>query len=184
MFTIYFILNDVNDKVYVGQTATTTKLRFQRHTETSPKIKTRFKKALTKYGKEHFRIHEIGQFETREEVNHAEKLWILLLRSSEPQLGYNSTLGGENSFIPNDETRSKMRLSKLGENNNFYGRKHTAQSREKTSKSMKGNPRSPETRKKIGLAFVGKPLSKEHCDKKRVSALAYWEKRRAQEQAA
>lgn len=183
MYTIYVITNLVNGKVYVGQTTKTGKERFQSHWWSRGK-KDYFHYALNKHKREDWTVQDITVFETREEVNNAEKLWILLLRSSEKKLGYNSTLGGEYGAIPNEETRAKIgaassqrtptletrqRMSEAhsGEKNHFFGKKHDPEMIEATKKVLSeklsgegnywfGKQLSPEHKAKLSLVRKGK----------------------------
>ncbi len=52
--------------------------------------------------------------------------------------GYNLTEGGEGN-IPCDETRAKISAATSGENNPFFGKRHTAESLAKMSVSHQGN---------------------------------------------
>ena len=55
---IYKIVNDINDKVYVGQTIRTLVQRFQKHCSYSDDVNhtMAIKKAIHKYGRDHFKI--------------------------------------------------------------------------------------------------------------------------------
>ena len=51
---IYKVTNDVNDKVYIGQTIRTVEQRFNQHIKDSKKRDCYFHRAMNKYGCEHF----------------------------------------------------------------------------------------------------------------------------------
>jgi cytochrome c553 len=81
---------------------------------------------------------------------------------------------------PSEETREKMRLAKLGENNHNFGKKFSEETRAKLSASMMGRnvgvPRPEHVRKAIGDAHrgekhhnFGKPLSDELKEKIRIA---------------
>jgi hypothetical protein len=53
-------------------------------------------------------VQELGRYNTLEETNNAESLWILLLRSFDNSIGYNTTFGGQNGGKPTEETRAKI----------------------------------------------------------------------------
>lgn len=95
---IYKIINDINDKVYVGQTWKSLKERFQRHCSKAddPNNVMVIKKAIFKYGKEHFKIVLLEEIEdcTQEKLNEREIFWIDYYDSYNK--GYNSTKGGQN----------------------------------------------------------------------------------------
>jgi hypothetical protein len=65
--------------------------------------------AFQKYGWDAF-DHQIivSNLETQEEMDNLEKVWIILLRSSERKFGYNLRLGGS-SGRPSPETIEKLR---------------------------------------------------------------------------
>lgn len=89
---IYKIYNDINNKVYIGQTSSTIEERFKQHLK---KINSVDKKtyplynAMRKYGIEHFFIEQI---EETDDLNAREIYWIKQFDSYNN--GYNATLGG------------------------------------------------------------------------------------------
>ena len=94
MGRIYKITNDINNKVYIGQTIKTLTKRWQQHKCNS--TKEYFKqivlyKAFKKYGIEHFHIEEIEEVEN-DLLDEREKYWIRCYDSYNQ--GYNSTIGG------------------------------------------------------------------------------------------
>ena len=91
---IYKITNDVNNKVYIGQTVKTIKKRWQQHQCNSKKeyfSQIVLYKAMNKYGLEHFHIEEIENVENNM-LDEREKYWIKYYNSYNN--GYNSTIGG------------------------------------------------------------------------------------------
>lgn len=79
---IYIIKNTVSDKVYVGQTKVSLKLRFQNHLSAARNGKDYIiGKAIRKYGEDKFYIELLEEC-TVEELNEREKYWIasLILR--------------------------------------------------------------------------------------------------------
>lgn len=98
---IYKIVNDINDKVYIGQTKRSLSIRFQQHLS-----KTRHKednsilhKAIEKYGCDSFYIKEVSFVEQEteqllfEKLNELEKFYISKYNSISPY-GYNILTGG------------------------------------------------------------------------------------------
>lgn len=90
---IYIIKNDLNNKVYIGQ-STNSKRRFQGHCKPSAAAKENeyLGKAIQYYGKEHF-WYEILESQV-ENYNEREKYWISFYNSIVPN-GYNILNGGE-----------------------------------------------------------------------------------------
>lgn len=73
---IYIIRNRINDKVYIGQTKVSLKLRFQNHLSASRKGKDYIiGKAIRKYGESNFYIELLEEC-TIEELNNREQYWI------------------------------------------------------------------------------------------------------------
>ena len=95
---IYKITNNINGKVYVGQTTKTLTERFKKHcwgtTENDQyHLNMAIKKAIRKYGKENFTIELIEEVETSK-LDEREVYWISYYDSYNN--GYNCTLGGQN----------------------------------------------------------------------------------------
>ena len=99
---IYKITNDINDKVYIGQTRTTIQKRWKSHlARFSSGATYGIYGAMHKYGIQHFKIEPLLVCEI-DELNQQEKYYIQLYNSY--YNGYNLTLGGEgNSFVDVDE---------------------------------------------------------------------------------
>lgn len=90
---IYIVRNDVNQKVYIGQTIRTTEIRWSQHkTDAKNGSNLHFHQAIRKYGEEHFHISVIEEC-PNELLNEREKYWISFFDSYNN--GYNSTLGGD-----------------------------------------------------------------------------------------
>ena len=92
---IYIITNDINDRVYIGQTKRSIEKRFQEHaTLTEAKRNLVLARAMQKYGVEKFHIGLLQDgIHTREELDAAEIYFIDLYGSRAPH-GYNVAEGG------------------------------------------------------------------------------------------
>jgi group I intron endonuclease len=143
---IYLAVNNINGKVYVGQTINSLKTRSWYHKRDAIIYNKRshFYCAIRKYGIENFNFIIIDNAKSIDELNNKEKFWIRYYGSFNPKYGYNSTTGGDNK-ITRIETRNKLSKSMTGEKNPFYGRHH-----------------NPETKSLIGNIHRGKKLSPEH----------------------
>lgn len=101
MAYIYKIVNDINDKIYVGKSSYSLQKRFSEHR--SDYLRPRNNKrplydAMKKYGIEHFHIELIEEVGTDEKASEREVYWIDKLRTyiGFPDCkGYNATLGGD-----------------------------------------------------------------------------------------
>lgn len=94
---IYLITNDVNSKVYVGQTIQTLNKRFNGHccySKSDRSINMYIKRAIHKYGRDKFHIQLIEECPVNI-LDEREKYWINFYDSY--NTGYNLTLGGQDS---------------------------------------------------------------------------------------
>lgn len=179
MIGIYKITNQVNRKVYIGQSWDIEK-RYNWSSEedvlkrsTNSHLKSSFKK----YGLENFSfevLYETTQVESLDEdmiqlkLNMMEMSYIDHFKSYDPKYGYNKTYGGEGGR-PTEETRRKKSESTKGNNNPMYGKnpfsKKTQEEmniiKKKISESNIGRNVSEETRKKISEANKGMRHSEE-----------------------
>lgn len=71
-YLIYKIINDINNKIYIGQTTESLERRFARHCGYQLNDDTYFHRAIKKYGKEHFKIHLICECCSQEELDKKE----------------------------------------------------------------------------------------------------------------
>ena len=95
MAYIYKIINNINNKVYIGKTDLSIKQRWNMHKVDSTKSEIQNRplyKAIQKYGIEHFSIEQIEQCDS-DKANEREKYWIQYYNSYKD--GYNATLGGD-----------------------------------------------------------------------------------------
>lgn len=92
---IYIIRNDVNDKVYIGQTKRSIEKRFQEHaTLTEAKRSLVLARAIQKYGVDKFHVELLQDgFSNREDLDAAEIRYIEEYGCRAPN-GYNVTEGG------------------------------------------------------------------------------------------
>ena len=94
---IYKITNKINNKIYIGQVYNKTiQDRFKRHiNEASEKSKSYIGRAIYKYGKENFICELIDTASSLKELNEKEKYWISYYNSTNHNIGYNLTPGGD-----------------------------------------------------------------------------------------
>lgn len=94
---IYLISNDVNDKLYVGQTVQTLKKRFNGHccySKSDRSDNMLIKRAIHKYGRDKFHIALLEEC-SQDKMNEREEYWISFYDSYNK--GYNLTKGGQAS---------------------------------------------------------------------------------------
>lgn len=170
---IYRVTNKINGHMYIGK-----------HAYNKPELDksyhgsgTRLKYAYNKYGIENFTMEILEWIGTNDDdLNEAEIKWIDTFDTYHNPEHYNMTPGG-------DGVSSEMML---GENNTFFGKRHTEETKKKLSeqKSGENNPNygktgedsffygkhhTEETRKKISSANKGKHVSEE--TKKKLSEM-------------
>lgn len=136
MYTIYKLWNEVNDKLYIGQTTNLSKRgRGGAGYLGCPHLY----HAIKKYGWEKFHYEILVEASTQEEANILEKHYIKKYDTTNPEKGYNLSLGG-NVRTTNDETKEKISNSvkKLWKNSSY---------REHMSKRLKESW-TPERREK------------------------------------
>jgi len=172
---IYKITCLVNGKIYIGKTTRGVKVRWKYHCYN--KKTTHLYYAIKKHGKENFKIEILCCCYSEIELNNKEIELIAQFDCRNREIGYNILPGGEgfgskenNVWFGkkhSDETKQKLSELNKGENNPMFGR--TGENNPLFEK-----PRSDETKKKLSIAMsgennpnFGKPLSEE--TKKKIS---------------
>jgi len=142
---IYTITNLINNKVYVGQ-STNIEGRLIDH-KCSLRSKTRSKAhtnqhlytAVQKYGWSNFKTEIVQSTNTSDtnSLHELEALWMNLLGSLNPKLGYNlrSDVGGK--CVHSEETKKLISKATTGILNGNYGNKWNNKQRSEMSKRMK-----------------------------------------------
>lgn len=159
---IYKITNTVNNKVYIGQTTTTFKRRYNKGGNSN--IERVYN--THKYNKEHnssYNKHLLFSIEkysfnafdvdvrfdvaySKEELDFREDYWIVYYDSINN--GYNHKRGGANGS-PSEETKQKMSIANKGENNSFYGKTHTEETKQKIRIANKNRIWTEESKRKL-----------------------------------
>lgn len=161
---VYKHTNKLNGKSYVGVTSQPVRSRWK--DGEGYRNCTLFYRAIQKYSWDGF-THEILFTDlTESEAKQCEISLIQELKSNAPSFGYNLTNGGDgmSGYSMSEETRQKLRLSRLGrfcgENSPNYGKHPSIETRHKMSIAKKelylgsGNPfygksHSEESKRKI-----------------------------------
>lgn len=149
---IYMIKNNLNGKIYIGQTTRNIAVRFAEHCR---KSKTVIDKAIKSVGKENFTVIEICQAETVEKLNELERYYIKKYNAMNPEYGYNLCDGGDNTcgYHHRKESREKMSKSRMGifvgEKNPFYGKHHTNETKKRLSELHSGKHLTEEHKRKV-----------------------------------
>jgi len=143
-----YCITSPSGKKYIGQTKRDCNKRFNEHCKSLGNCKI-LESAINKYGKDNMKLDILEELDDLL-LDEYEVKYIIEYNTVEPH-GYNIRSGGSTGFHSN-ESRNRMRLSKLGENNYNYGK-----------------PRTDETKKAISISksgerhhFFGKELSEDH----------------------
>lgn len=103
-YYIYLIVNQINGKVYVGQTNDFFR-RKSEHLNKSKTFKTKLYNAIRKYGEENFEFFIME--EVTEETKDAKEMYYIKFFDTFKN-GYNSTVGGEGNKKISDEKVQKI----------------------------------------------------------------------------
>ena len=122
---IYKITNDINNKVYIGQTTQQLKDRIHNYKEDikNPKRSRPIIDAMKAFGfdKFHFVILE-DNIKDKQVLDEREIYYIKLYKSLITENGYNIELGGNSNGKHSEETKRKIGEAQKGELNHMYGK--------------------------------------------------------------
>jgi group I intron endonuclease len=149
MGIIYLLKNKINNKCYIGQTIRTFEKRWYEHCTSTDKCRI-LNNTITKYSPENFETSIIIEVEN-DKLDNLEVEYIKQYNSLYPN-GYNIQTGGNKGKKHCEESREKMRQSKLGEKNPNFGKARTDETKEKIKQSKLGKNHH----------FYGKELTYEH----------------------
>lgn len=135
---IYMVKNNVNGKVYIGQTIETLpERRWQNHLSSircGIHKNTHLSSSVSRYGEESFSFSIIDSAESQEELDKLECHYINVYKTLNRKFGYNKRLGGRTGRL-SAESIEKMRKTKTG-------RKLSSTHRENIRKSLLGHTRT------------------------------------------
>lgn len=153
MGIIYSILNKANGKIYVGQTDRTAQIRKTEHfSELRTQVHTNphLQASWNKYGEDSFEFNVLEHCDEKD-LGVNEDWWIDYFDSTDRSKGYNLQTGGVVGYtrteefgrkiserlkgVPrSEETKKKISKSNSGENNPFFGKVHTDETKLRLSK--------------------------------------------------
>ena len=149
---IYKTTNLITNKIYIGQKHSNIFLG-SNYLGSGKKLKD----AVKCYGKDNFKVELIEEIETKELMDEREIYWISYYNSTNKEIGYNLSEGGN------------VNRTLIGENNPFYGKHHNEETRKKMSEHnshfMLGKHHSEEAKKKISEGNKSKVVSQETRNK-------------------
>lgn len=202
-FMIYAHVNKINGKIYIGQTSCTNP-NDRWVSGKGYKGSTHFFNAIQKYGWDNFEHIILFTNLSLDMANIIEIELIKKYKSTDSKYGYNIEFGGRNSLLSeetkkkiskacigrklSEETRLKISKATSGENNPYFGKHHSAETRKKMSENhwdcsgknhyLFGKHIPEETKQKLREAnlgennyWYGKHRSEESKDKVRQKIL-------------
>ena len=115
MGIIYKITNNINDKIYIGQTIRPLHIRWQEHKKianqlSNSKINSPLYCAMRKYGIDNFQIEQLEEI-PNDNLNERECYWINFYDSYKN--GYNATFGGNGHSSSYSVVKDKDEILKL-----------------------------------------------------------------------
>ena len=175
---IYFILNKINGKYYIGQTIRKVQERWISHLSCARTCTgdNHFYRAIRKYGKHSFEVRTLLTVYSQEDLNAAEIYYIDFFNSTNGKIGYNGTLGGEGG-IPTEATRAKQSKARKGKicpprtpehcanlSKALKGRIHSESAKAAHNAALRGRKKSPESVAKTAAGLLGKKRPQSHKD--------------------
>ena len=136
---IYKISFPNNPKVYIGKTVSPNVRWYRHQLNARNDSNLHIHCAMRKYGIENA-IFEVIATCLEEEYGDESEIGLIAQYDSFRN-GYNMTTGGEGSR-PSEETRRKLSELHSGENNPFFGKRHTKESKKKNRDSNTGKSRN------------------------------------------
>ena len=133
MYTVYVHKNLKNEKYYVGSTSMNPKERW--NNGRGYKNNSKMWNDIQNSDWNSDWVHGIlGKFDNKQDALKYEAFLIAMLDSVEN--GYNTSSYSGGTYKRSEVTKRKMSESQIGEKAYWYGKHHTEESRNKTSKSM------------------------------------------------
>lgn len=175
---IYKITNNINGKIYIGQTKNTVECRFNSHIKSIPsyvannRTSIKLYNAMKKYGVDNFSVETIEEC-PYEKLNEREIFWIKEFNSRDSNIGYNICKGGEGGtggphftgHKHSEETKKQMSIDRMGSKNANFGnrwnqsdelKKRHSELSSGENNGMFGKKQSDESNLKNRLSHLGK----------------------------
>lgn len=187
---IYMATNNVNGKIYIGQTINNLSQRISGHCCPS-KVNNKFHNAIHDYGIENFTWTILEENIPEESLDEKEISYIENYKSHDRDIGYNLLIGGRrNRRAFTEEVKERMsekrkgvkfsqkarenmvlgKIKMFAENRKKYnGYAMSEETREKMRKANKGKAITQETKEKLRKAMIGKHPTEEAKKKMSVS---------------
>ena len=175
MGTVYALANSESGKSYVGQTWDLPR-RLSQHRNDYKRRITPLNAAINKHGFDSFEVTKlVDGIEDQCTLDYLERFWIKVFGSDRRGVGYNLRKGGLGGGRMSDETKRKISMAKMG-NQNRLGAKLSDESKAKMAASARGRKHSEETKQKMSKARTGGKRSEETKTKMSKSRKDYLER--------
>lgn len=144
---IYKIVNNLNNKIYIGQTKQDIQNRFIDHKKCAERFnpkdfgyRSHLYSAMNTYGVDNFSISLLEQCDDKS-LDREEKYWIKKLKSQDPDIGYNISPGGTGGCVwgSAENHPSLGKPGCIGERNGFYGKHHSEEDKQRQREFMTGS---------------------------------------------
>lgn len=174
MHYLYSITNQLNQKIYIGQSNNNRRWSqhkyFSKHPEKTGQY---IHRAMAKYGIDNFSFEILASCKTQEDANEIESILINQYNSRNIEFGYNLTVGGSYGGH-SEETKQKLREATINQiatkGHPAQGNKWTDEQRNKLSESLKSLDKNKwytdEVRKNMSEAHKGKVQTEEQIQKR------------------
>lgn len=153
MYTIYKITNQTNKKFYVGFTSRPLQKRWREHLSLSRRgSRQHLHRAMRKNAPSVFDLCVLEEGKNLDfGKNFREPYWISVL---EPE--YNMTNGGDGllGYKSSPSQKHKRSMLSMGEQNSFYGKKHTRETKTVIGMKSKERNHSDESKRKCSLSVT------------------------------
>lgn len=121
---IYKITNNINNKVYIGQTTNSLNERireYRNECKYNPNSRPIIR-AMNRYGFNNFNFEIIDKTDSKLKLDELERKYIKEYNSLITQNGYNVELGGNGKGKHSKETRRKISEAQIGKLNHMFGK--------------------------------------------------------------
>lgn len=176
---MYVVRHASSGRSYVGKTKCP-KVRWAHHRGSYMSCPPRLRNAIRLYGPDAFVFAVVATLRTEAEAFEAEKMWIRMLRSNEPGVGFNLSRGGRGGAagVPKSAAhRAKISVAHAGRRKSAAQVEtmrrvvQTPEKGRKISEAKRGHVMHPATRAALALANTGRHTPHSAETKAKLSAI-------------
>lgn len=139
---VYAIINKINNKIYIGSASNNFQHRYKTHLRLLKENKHHsilLQRAINKHGLSNFQFKIIEIISDKNIILDREQYWLDKYESYNPNKGYNICKNSHNTkgFNHSEELKEKLSKERMGEDNPFYGKKHSNKVKENMNKTKR-----------------------------------------------